>query len=486
LYRSFLAIVVSLMPVGLSRLAAHPVPKLSYDRTIRVKLDARGVEVEYQLELSNDTVLIEIGTIVDDAKRASLRNSAMVHAAFLEAIGPLIVDRLEAWQDEQLLSFARDPQREPVEPARAPDDATDQLKRKLVFFAPWPAPLKPSTKFRFHVVKPLSQEQIHLEQGRLDLAFANEQELTLTDRRKPPTALKNISDVERGEREEQQLRNLSATIASGEPTAVASPPVAQPIETNAPEPSIVARAWRHGPSVLLESNLGIGLVLLLAAGFGAAHALTPGHGKTLVAAYLVGQRGTIGHAMLLGLITTVTHTGIVITLAAILPWLTTWIAPDRVQAILGFVGGFLVAGMGIWLLLRRLSGGADHVHIGGGHHHHHDSGGHHHHHLPAGDRVRVWDLIVLGVSGGIVPCGDAIALLMMAIGTHQLRLGLPLLLAFSAGLAGVLVLIGVLVVKVKGFGSSRLGNGRFVRSLPIISALVVTILGLWLCFESIG
>jgi ABC-type nickel/cobalt efflux system permease component RcnA len=155
-----------------------------------------------------------------------------------------------------------------------------------------------------------------------------------------------------------------------------------------------------------------------------------------------------------------------------------------VQTILGFAGGFLVAGMGIWLLLRRLSGGADHVHIGSGRHHHHGPDGHHHH-LPAGDRVRAWDLIVLGVSGGIVPCGDAIALLMMAIGTHQLRLGLPLLLAFSAGLAGVLVLIGVLVVKIRGFGSSRMGEGRFVRSLPIISAIIVTLLGLWLCFESL-
>jgi len=225
------------------------------------------------------------------------------------------------------------------------------------------------------------------------------------------------------------------------------------------------------------------VLLLLAGAFGGAHALTPGHGKTLVAAYLVGQRGTIGHAVFLGLVTTITHTGMVIILAALLPWLAASIAPERIQALLGFVGGLLVAGMGIWLLLRRLSGGADHVHIGGGHDHHHGPGGHHHH-LPTGDRVRVWDLIVLGVSGGIVPCGDAIALLMMAIGTHQLRLGLPLLLAFSLGLAGVLVLIGVLVVKVKGFGSSRAGDGRFIRSLPIVSAVAVTLLGLWLCFES--
>ena len=91
---------------------------------------------------------------------------------------------------------------------------------------------------------------------------------------------------------------------------------------------------------------------------------------------------------------------------------------------------------------------------------------------------------MLGISGGIVPCWDAIALLAMAIGTQRVWLGLPLLLAFSAGLAGVLVLIGVLVVKIKGFGSSRFGDGRIVRTLPILSAVVVTLLGIWLCIDA--
>ena len=88
------------------------------------------------------------------------------------------------------------------------------------------------------------------------------------------------------------------------------------------------------------------------------------------------------------------------------------------------------------------------------------------------------------MSGGIVPCWDAIALLAMAIGTRRIWLGLPLLLAFSAGLAGVLVLIGVLVVKIKGFGTSRVGAGRIVRALPILSAIAVTLLGIWLCVDA--
>ena len=99
--------------------------------------------------------------------------------------------------------------------------------------------------------------------------------------------------------------------------------------------------------------------------------------------------------------------------------------------------------------------------------------------------MRFWDLVLLGISGGIVPCWDAIALLGLAIATHRLWLGLPLLLAFSAGLAGVLVLIGVLVVKLKGFGSSRWGSGRVTRALPLVSAVLITVIGIWLCVDSL-
>jgi nickel/cobalt transporter (NicO) family protein len=156
----------------------------------------------------------------------------------------------------------------------------------------------------------------------------------------------------------------------------------------------------------------------------------------------------------------------------------------------------LIAGTGLWLLLRRLSGGADHVHIGGhGHHHHHhgeEHADHHHdehgqaHPIPAaGERVGWGSLIMLGMSGGIVPCWDAIAMLGFAVFAKQLWLGVPLLLAFSAGLAAVLVLIGILVVYVKGFADSRMGESRLVRSLPLVSAVSITLLGLWLCYESV-
>ena len=95
-----------------------------------------------------------------------------------------------------------------------------------------------------------------------------------------------------------------------------------------------------------------------------------------------------------------------------------------------------------------------------------------------------WGLVALGVSGGIVPCYDAIIMLIFAVSARRLWLALPLLLAFSAGLAGVLIVIGILVVQVKGFATSRWGVSRWSKFLPLVSALLVIILGIFLCYRS--
>jgi ABC-type nickel/cobalt efflux system permease component RcnA len=223
------------------------------------------------------------------------------------------------------------------------------------------------------------------------------------------------------------------------------------------------------------------VMLLLAAVFGAAHALTPGHGKTMVAAYLVGERGTARHAIVLGLVTTLTHTGAVLLLAAGLYWKYRDAAPATISSVLGFVGGLLIAGLGLWLFLRRIAGQADHVHIGGAGHTHNPDGTVTFHEPPAG-----WGrLVVLGVSGGIVPCWDAVLLLMFAISAQLLWIALPLLLAFSAGLASVLIAIGLAVVYAKGAAGNRFANSRIWQALPLISAALLIVLGLMLCRQSL-
>jgi ABC-type nickel/cobalt efflux system permease component RcnA len=247
--------------------------------------------------------------------------------------------------------------------------------------------------------------------------------------------------------------------------------------------------------LFLHRGEALWLLMLVATFLGGVHALTPGHGKTLVAAYLVGERGTVGHVLFLGLVTTLSHTGVVLAVAVVVQLYFGGRPPPSLQVWLGLGGGLLVAGLGAWLLLARLSGRADHVHLGGGHHHHHHGHGHGHadhyhdeqghvHPLPRGS-VGWWRLAVLGVTGGIIPCHDAVALYLALISYGLLAFALPLLLAFSAGLAGVLVAIGLVVVKAKGALGRDWGESRAFKALPIVSAALVTCVGLWLCYHSL-
>jgi nickel/cobalt transporter (NicO) family protein len=233
--------------------------------------------------------------------------------------------------------------------------------------------------------------------------------------------------------------------------------------------------------LFLSSKHGLVVAMLLAGLIGAVHALTPGHGKTLVAAFLVGQRGTVGHALILGLVTTLTHTGVVLAIALGLLFVSEEVRQQVANA-LGLAMGLALVCLGMWLLLQRLAGRADHIHLGTGHHHHH--GGHHHHPLPNPDQKVTWyGLIVMGMNGGMVPCWDAVAILGLAVGMNLLGRALPLLLAFSAGLASVLVLIGILVVHARRFLDGRWSDGRVVRLLPILSALFITAMGVLVCLQ---
>jgi len=149
--------------------------------------------------------------------------------------------------------------------------------------------------------------------------------------------------------------------------------------------------------------------------------------------------------------------------------------------------GILVILISVWLVLRRLAGGADHVHLFGGHHHHHNGRQHHSPPADSNGKVRWWALASLGITGGIVPCGEAVFLLTTAwFILKQPWMGLPVTLFFSLGLASVLVLLGVLTVKFKRFAGSRWGEGRWVRLLPVLSPVLTLLLGIWMCHAALG
>jgi len=235
-------------------------------------------------------------------------------------------------------------------------------------------------------------------------------------------------------------------------------------------------------SLITRDHLSIGVILIslaIALFWGAAHALSPGHGKSIVAAYLVGQRGTPRHAVLLGLVVTVTHTLGVFGLGLVTLLLSQFIVPDTLYPWLNLIAGLMVVGIGLSVLRSRLRKrrAAQHAH----HHHHghdhdHDHGPHgHSHEVPDGLSAR--SLIAVGISGGLLPCPSALVVLLAAISLHRVAFGLVLIVAFSLGLALTITGIGLVAVYAKRVFNRMSMEGGLVRLLPAVSALVILVAG---------
>jgi nickel/cobalt exporter len=227
-------------------------------------------------------------------------------------------------------------------------------------------------------------------------------------------------------------------------------------------------------SLIGRNHLGFWVIVgsLGAALFwGMAHALSPGHGKTIVTAYLVGQRGTPRHAALLGLIVTVTHTIGVFSLGLVTLLLSHFIVPEVLYPWLNLVSGLLVVGIGISVLRarwRRRPRPHEHTHD----HHHHDA-------------LSNRSLLAVGVSGGLLPCPSALVVLLAAISLHRVAFGLLLIVAFSAGLALTITGIGVVAVVARGVFRRVSFEGRLIALLPAASALVILAAGVAMTIHSL-
>lgn len=229
----------------------------------------------------------------------------------------------------------------------------------------------------------------------------------------------------------------------------------------------------------------VALSLIFALGLGAAHALSPGHGKTVMAAYLVGTRGTAKHALFLGLTVTLSHTVGVLALGAAALYASSLIAPERLYPWLGLTSGVIILGIGVWLLVSRGRQSLEQ------HHHHHHPLGQHHHHWPNNsDKLGItWkNLTALGVVGGLVPSASALVILLAAISLHRLGFGLLLILAFSAGMAAVLAGVGLVLVyagkAVERVAVQRQWIAGLASRIPLLTALVVLVSGLVLAVRA--
>ena len=318
----------------------------------------------------------------------------------------------------------------------------------------------------------------------------------------------------------------AAESASPSPTSKVT--VVRP--TRRPEPAMSETSERlmgRVSGIIRTQDLTFPMVLLamaVALALGMGHAFSPGHGKTVMAAYLIGERGTVWHAVILGTIVTITHVWSVLLLGVVTLYAGERFSEEQVTFWTGVASGIIIVIIGILLFFQRYSTyvtarqtqrlahahehSHDHEHP---HTHDHD---HEHAHSHEHDREHAHDhnhehghvhrhgffgkshshvvetradtpptyrsIIWLGVSGGIVPCPAALIVLLLAIKFGRLQLGLLLILAFSVGLASVLVAIGIAVVKASGRIRKAIGErSPVLLALPVLSSVLITILGLW-------
>lgn len=246
-------------------------------------------------------------------------------------------------------------------------------------------------------------------------------------------------------------------------------------------------AWVAGRRIPLSHRSGSGPSMLegalyLASSFwlGAVHAATPGHGKTVSAAYLVGTRGRPADAVALGIFVTLAHTS-GIAIFGILATLGSANLSQRSETYLSLAMALLMLGIGLWMLVSQWrqrsvshaamhARGAAHSHFGLLHSHAPEQ-------LLAGQARPSWTLLLgLGVAGGLLPDPAALAVLLAAIAGGKLVIGLLTVLVFSLGFASVLVLVGTVVGRLGQAAIARLA-GAWLPSLQVLTAGLITLIG---------
>src|SRR6058998_3291062 len=300
-----------------------------------------------------------------------------------------------------------------------------------------------------------------------------------------------------GPTREAATQEASVTVPSpkiGRETGAQASTALEPFRLQANKQTTPRNAFTE---LVATNQLGFGVILAalaVALGLGALHALEPGHGKTLIAAYLVGTRGTARHALLLGLIVTASHTAGVFLLGAVTLYASQSIVPERLYPWLGAVSGVIIASLGLSLWLRTYTRhpaahAHDHSHQ---HAHEHDvtaTGSHSHgpaQHPEADGTVSLPDLLALGIPGGIIPCPAALVVLLSALSLNRLGFGLFLIVAFSLGLAMALVSVGLLMVYARQFMTRfHSDTPLFTRWLPLTSSAVITVFGMAIAVEAL-
>jgi nickel/cobalt transporter (NicO) family protein len=440
--RRTLAILFVTLPPTASAWA-HDIPNARVDRSIQVTVLPRVLRIDYEVSLSELTLTRDLRNLIGTLPGADSREW---FDRYGKETGSLNAKGLLVSVDGR-----------PLEPRCLGFDLVVEEHPRYTFHLE--SPLPPTGRLvvqdtNFATSEGTSRIAVRGRDG----VVVDADELPGDVERIAVRPLWQLSDAE-----ERRTKQVEAAFRVGDttkpPTRAATPPPtkAEPVASAPP----ARLRW------LLDRSSGVSVLglALIALGLGAAHAIQPGHGKTLVAATVVGEGGGWLLGAVLAIVTTVTHTGSVLLVAGGL-WLTRSTRYSAVHEALAHVAGFVIAAIGLWRVGRHLGGYGEH-----------DT-----EETAAGRPVRR-RAIGLGVAGGLVPCWDAVALIVLAEAVGQLALGVVLLLAFGLGMATVLVIVGGLAARFRTLLARRRALD-WERRLGVASGLALSAIGVYLLVAS--
>ncbi len=452
-----LVVVYAVSAACLPIARAHDIPNERIDRSIQVSLSPRSIAIDYEVSLTELTLTQDLRRLIGSLPGADRQQWLDRYG---QVTGPLNAKGLLV-----------DAQGEPVTMAMRSFDLVVEDHPRYTFHLFGTIP--DAGRLRVRDVNYVSSE------GTSRLAIRGLAGVVITGDSLPtdvaqieirPTWI--LSDLEERRTKQVQVEyRARGTTAPG--SARPDPAGAREIRPLAPgsmQPLPATATSLVGRGRLAELLDGTStaswlLVVLVAVALGAAHAIQPGHGKTLVTAVALGPDIRFYQPALLGLTATLAHMGSVLVIAAVL-WYTGATRVASVHEALTRLAGFAIGAAGLWRIGRQIGGYSEHDEE-----------------VIAGSAFKNRGLIGLGLAGGVVPCWDAVALLLLAAAVGKLAAGVELVLAFSVGMAIVLVAIGLVAWKLKAAALGVESQRRWRRPLAIACGGILAAMGFYLFFQ---
>jgi ABC-type nickel/cobalt efflux system permease component RcnA len=457
---------------------AHPLGQYTINHFTRIETGTDRVKVRYVVDLAELATFPEL-QLADTDSSGSLSEAEM--QAYLDRIVPQFLSALELTANGQPIQL-----QVVSKILSLPPGAANLATMRIECDLSGTVSLSGSTTLRFRFADTNHREK----QGWHELVVVPAPGHAIYD----STAWgSGITDELKAYPEDLLMAPLNERAVEWSVAVGAAPAGAKPLQTRDGKP-LVTRRDRFAELITVQTiTPGFALfALLFAFGLGAVHALSPGHGKALVGAYLVGSKGTPKHAVFLGLTVTITHTIGVFALGLVFLFAAQYGATEKIYPLLALASGLAVLIVGLSLFVSRLRaalGLNNHVHAQEHDHDHshefvHSHDGRTHTHLPP-ERVTWRSLLTLGISGGLVPCPSALVVMLAAIAAHRVGFGLLLVTVFSFGLAVVLTVIGLIFLYAGKLIDRTAGSNPLIRALPVVSAFIISCIGAALCYSAL-